>query len=120
MTVEIGEIALGSVMECGTPFLDLFKVLSHVSLDEYCSGKPFLTRIGANFSSYAFSQYNPALRVRSRLEDTVRYPVENSIPRELISRNVTPVHPGMLLSCQPSSWSSSSRSLRDPPVSFLH
>jgi four helix bundle protein len=42
-------IARGSVMECGALF-DLFNALSHLSPDEYRTGKLLLTRIGARLS----------------------------------------------------------------------
>jgi four helix bundle protein len=42
-------IARGSVMECGALF-DLFNALSHLSPDEYRTGKLLLTRIGAMLS----------------------------------------------------------------------
>ena len=42
-------IARGSVMECGALF-DLFNALTHLSPDEYRTGKLLLTRIGAMLS----------------------------------------------------------------------
>lgn len=42
-------IARGSAMEWGA-LLDLFKVVNHISSDEYCAGKKLLTRIGVMLS----------------------------------------------------------------------